>query len=50
MASSSDVDFFVDKDMVHIRDAKVQRKYSEFFVRHINKFESIIGDLSEKAQ
>jgi len=47
-SSSSDVDFFVDQDMVHIRDAKVQRKYSEFFVRHINKFESIIKELSDK--
>jgi len=45
-ASSSDVDFFVDQDMVHIRDAKVQRKYSEFFLRHINKFESIINDVA----
>jgi len=48
-SSSSDVDFFIDKDMIHIRDAKVQRKYSEFFIRHINKFEQIMSDISEKA-
>jgi len=51
MAPSSDVDFFFDQDMIHIQDSKVQRKYSEFFIRHINKFESIINDLGEnKAQ
>eukprot|EP01114_Cavostelium_apophysatum_P002399 TRINITY_DN1213_c0_g1_i2.p1 TRINITY_DN1213_c0_g1~~TRINITY_DN1213_c0_g1_i2.p1 ORF type:complete len:130 (-),score=51.24 TRINITY_DN1213_c0_g1_i2:79-468(-) len=47
MTTSSDVDFFVDKDMIHIHDTKVQRKYSEFFIRHINKFEQIITDLSQ---
>jgi len=46
LTSSSDVDFYCDKDMVHIKDPKMQRKYSEFFVRHINKFESIISDVS----
>lgn len=47
METSSDVDFFIDKDMVHIHDAKIQRKYSEFFIRHINKFDSIIRDLAD---
>jgi len=51
MTPSSDIDFFIDQDMIHIQDSKVQRKYSEFFIRHINKFESIINDLGEnKAQ
>ena len=31
--------------MVHIYDAKVQRRYSEFFIRNINKFEEIITDV-----
>jgi len=44
-SSSSDVDFFIEKDMVHIFDAKVQRRYSEFFIRNINKFEEIITDV-----
>jgi len=42
----SDIDFFIDKDMVHIQDTKAQRNYSEFFIRHINKFDSLIKDLS----
>jgi len=44
---SSDVDFYLDKDMVHITDTKVQRKYSEFFIRHIHKFDEIISDVSK---
>lgn len=44
---SSDVDFYLDKEMVHIADTKVQRKYSEFFIRHILKFDEIIGDVSK---
>lgn len=38
-AYSSDVDFYLDKDMVHISDSKVQKKYSEFFIRNIQKFQ-----------
>jgi translation initiation factor 3 subunit L len=45
-ASSSDVDFYIDQDMIHIVDSKVTRRYGEFFIRHINKFEEIIKDLS----
>jgi len=44
--SSSDVDFYVDKDMVHIVDAKVTRRYGEYFIRNINKFEEIIREIS----
>eukprot|EP01137_Pigoraptor_chileana_P021572 Opistho-2@85479 len=40
--TSSDVDFFVDRDMIHISDAKVPRRYGEYFVRQIQKFEDII--------
>jgi len=46
LASSSDVDFYIDQDMIHIVDSKVTRRYGEFFIRHINKFEEIIKDLS----
>lgn len=33
-------------DMVHILDAKVTRRYGEYFIRNINKFEEIIRDVS----
>lgn len=32
--------------MVHILDAKVTRRYGEYFIRNINKFEEIIRDVS----
>eukprot|EP01117_Protostelium_nocturnum_P000431 TRINITY_DN1049_c0_g1_i1.p1 TRINITY_DN1049_c0_g1~~TRINITY_DN1049_c0_g1_i1.p1 ORF type:complete len:607 (-),score=228.50 TRINITY_DN1049_c0_g1_i1:187-2007(-) len=48
-AFSSDIDFFVDQDMVHIIDTKTQRRYSEFFLRHINKFDEIIADLDKNS-
>jgi len=43
--SSSDVDFFVDLDMVHIVDSKVVRRYGDYFIRNINKFEEILKDI-----
>jgi len=46
LSSFSDIDFFVDKDMVHIYDSKSQRRYAEFFIRHINKFEEIVNSLN----
>jgi translation initiation factor 3 subunit L len=46
-SSSSDVDFYVDGDMIHIQDTKVTRRYTEFFLRHINKFDEIIADVTK---
>jgi translation initiation factor 3 subunit L len=39
---SSDVDFFIHNDMVTIADTKLARRYGEYFIRHITKFEEII--------
>lgn len=38
----SDVDFYLDKSMIHIADTKVEKRYGEFFIRYITKFEEII--------
>jgi len=43
-ASSSDTDFYIDGDMIHVVDTKVERRFGEFFIRHINKFDEIIRD------
>ncbi|KAJ7556493.1 hypothetical protein O6H91_05G085900 [Diphasiastrum complanatum] len=43
--SNADVDFYIDGDMVHIADNKVTRRFGDYFVRHIIKFEEIINDL-----
>ncbi len=34
---STDVDFYIDGDMVHIADIKVARSYGSFFVHQIQK-------------
>lgn len=42
LASSSDVDFYIDKDMIHIADSKATRRYGDFFIRHIVKFSDLL--------
>ncbi|XP_022664137.1 eukaryotic translation initiation factor 3 subunit L-like [Varroa jacobsoni] len=37
--TGSDMDFFIDKDMIHIADTKLARKYGEFFAKQYNRFE-----------
>ncbi|KAK3752142.1 hypothetical protein QZH41_018499, partial [Actinostola sp. cb2023] len=39
--SSSEVDFYIDKNMIHIADTKVERRYGEFFIRQIHKSEEV---------
>lgn len=36
--SGSELDFFIDNDMIHIADTKVSHRYGEFFLRKILKF------------
>ena len=33
------VDFFIDKNMIHIADTKVDRRYGDYFIRQILKYE-----------
>ena len=39
--SESEVDFFIDKNMIHIADTKVDRRYGDYFIRQIHKFEEL---------
>jgi len=39
--SSSEVDFYLNQDMIHIADTKVARKYGDYFIRHILKIEDL---------
>jgi len=39
--SSSELDFYIDKDMIHIADTKVARRYGDFFIRQIHKFDEL---------
>ncbi|KXJ28540.1 eukaryotic translation initiation factor 3 subunit L [Exaiptasia diaphana] len=45
LQSSSEVDFYIDKDMIHIADTKVERRYGEFFIRQIHKCEELARNL-----
>jgi len=45
LASSSDVAFFVDQDMVHIANTKVSRRCGEFFIKQIIKLDDLVRQL-----
>ncbi|XP_071813636.1 eukaryotic translation initiation factor 3 subunit L-like isoform X2 [Apostichopus japonicus] len=46
--SGSEVDFYIDKEMVHIADTKVARRYGEFFIQQIHKFSELNKALKTK--
>ncbi|XP_063703073.1 eukaryotic translation initiation factor 3 subunit L [Culicoides brevitarsis] len=39
--SGSELDFYIDNNMIHIADTKVSHRYGEFFIRKILKFEDL---------
>ena len=43
--AASEIDFFIDKDMVHIADTKVARRYDDFFIRNIHKFDEVTSHI-----
>ncbi|XP_060581298.1 eukaryotic translation initiation factor 3 subunit L-like [Ruditapes philippinarum] len=43
--SASEVDFYIDRFWFHIADTKVARRYGDFFIRQIHKFEEITRSL-----
>ncbi|XP_002736781.1 eukaryotic translation initiation factor 3 subunit L [Saccoglossus kowalevskii] len=45
--SASEVDFYIDQDMIHIADTKVARRYGDFFIRQIHKFEELRHNLKK---
>lgn len=45
--SASEVDFYVDRNMIHVADTKVARRYGDFFIRQIHKFEEITRNLQQ---
>ena len=40
-SSGSELDFYIDNDMIHIADTKVSHRYGDFFIRKIRKFEDL---------
>ncbi|XP_072029237.1 eukaryotic translation initiation factor 3 subunit L-like isoform X2 [Amphiura filiformis] len=49
-AASSEVDFYIDQDMIHIADTKVARRYGDFFIRQIHKFDEMNRNLKKQQQ
>jgi len=45
--SDSEVDFFIDKSMIHIADTKVAQRYGDFFIRQIHKLEEVNRTLTK---
>lgn len=43
--SSSEVDFYIHKDMVHIADTKVATRFSDFFIRQIHKINEMNANI-----
>ncbi|CAH1724044.1 eukaryotic translation initiation factor 3 subunit L [Aphis gossypii] len=39
--SGSELDFYIDRDMIHIADTKVAHRYGDFFIRKVLKFEEL---------
>ncbi|KAJ3214258.1 Eukaryotic translation initiation factor 3 subunit L [Dinochytrium kinnereticum] len=48
-ATSSDLDFHIKDDMIHIVESKAGRRIGDWFIRHIEKFDDTIGNLTRKA-
>jgi len=49
VVSSSNVDFFVEKGVVHIADTRVAPTFVHYFTKHIEKLEAQCADLSSRA-
>ncbi|XP_067950431.1 eukaryotic translation initiation factor 3 subunit L-like [Watersipora subatra] len=45
--SGSEVDFYIDNDMIHIADTQVARRHGDFFVRQIHKFTELNKNLKK---
>lgn len=41
---SADVEFYVDRDVVHVVEDKPPRRYGEFFIKNILKLDHMLGD------
>ncbi|KAI8377870.1 RNA polymerase I-associated factor PAF67-domain-containing protein [Radiomyces spectabilis] len=46
---TSDLDFCLKQDVVHIAESKVGRRYADWFLRNINRCEDIVASLENKA-
>jgi len=47
--SSTNLEFYIDGEMIHVMDNTVTKRYGEIFLRNCDKFDELINDL-QKAQ
>ncbi|KAI9145593.1 RNA polymerase I-associated factor PAF67-domain-containing protein [Paraphysoderma sedebokerense] len=45
--TSTDLDFYISNDILHIAESKIGRKYADWFIRNINKFEDLIINMKK---
>lgn len=48
IVSTSDLDFCIKQDMIHIAESKVGRRYGDWFLRNITRFQDVIATLENK--
>jgi len=45
--SSADIDFYIDKEIIYIADTKITRRYSDYLVKQILKYEELTRSIGE---
>ncbi|KAL1920317.1 uncharacterized protein VTP21DRAFT_1463 [Calcarisporiella thermophila] len=48
VATTSDLDFCVKQDVIHIAEFRVGRRYADWFLRNASKFEDIVAGLEQR--
>lgn len=41
-SSLSDINFYLKENMIHVTETKFARRYGDFFIRHISKFDDLL--------
>ncbi|VEL14608.1 unnamed protein product [Protopolystoma xenopodis] len=47
-SAAADLDFFVDGGMIHVADTKVDRRFSEYFIRQVEMLQQFEGKVDRK--
>jgi translation initiation factor 3 subunit L len=47
LVNNSGIDFYINEDMVHVAATKMERRYGQYFVRQIVKFNGLNETLSK---
>jgi translation initiation factor 3 subunit L len=50
LTSSTNLDFYIDEEMIHVIDSAVTKRYAEVFLRNCDKLEEIIADLQKQTK